>query len=671
MDAFVVSNKDQKNSSQGESTQKTEEYEINNVGKKAMNIKAQIENTSAEDLPKLLNKMCSKWGITNSPKYKIDDKILLGKRNFMIDDSVTIDKIEEGYDFSRLELALLNAAFLKNNLLTIDTEEEGDSSEEPKSPWLYRGLFDRLAKIIYYTEMTLRSNLMVETATDPTIDQGGEDLGLFRFTKFDETKNTPFQNLLIFLLKWLQERGYKKYQSFCCEKFYTEEGNYTHYMAPKFDIKDVPYKAIKKESNYEYWCHMTSGSNVSKVIDWLSNGDEVEFQTIKKDRNVFAFSNGIYVTADRTLDSGRWVDHFYEYGVEAIDEDIIACRFFDFPFRNELFDGKEYLDIPTPCVDRILEAQGFHEIEENKTIIRWLWAYIGRCLYDAGSMDNWQTAMFMRGKAGTGKSTVVDKIIGQFYDMEDVGNLSNNTEKQFGLQNQYDKLVVIAPEVKEDFTLNQAEFQQIVSAERMTIARKNNSVWIGEWKVPISMAGNEMPGWSDKAGSLQRRWVCWEFTKKVKQKDTKLAGKILKEMDAILKKANLAYLSALHHVGEDDIWKHLPKYFHDQQRKVAEHTNPLYDYLGSDEVKLGPEFHCRESEFKEHFNKFIQVNHLKKNKWNADFYESPFDSYDITRKKNCKNIVDSTGKVISGTVVLCGVEIIKDTGSDDEFEFED
>ena len=49
--------------------------------------------------------------------------------------------------------------------------------------------FDRLSKIIYYSEMSLRSNLMVNGACDPSIDQGGEDLGLFRFTKFDETKS--------------------------------------------------------------------------------------------------------------------------------------------------------------------------------------------------------------------------------------------------------------------------------------------------------------------------------------------------------------------------------------------------------------------------------------------------------------------------------------------------
>lgn len=665
MDAFCVSNKAGNKLEESSSSSKPEEYEMNDVGKKALNIKALIENTAPEDLPNLLNKMCRKWGIKSGNKI---NKLELAKKNFILVDNYGLDKIEEGYDFCRLELALLNAQFLKHDLLTECEEEE---TTETKSPWLYRGIFDRLSKAIYYSEMQLRSNFMIEGACDPSIDQGGEDLGLFRFTKFDETKNSPFQNLLIFLLKWLQERGYKRYQHFCCEKIYTGEGNYTHYMAPKFDISEVPYKAIKKESNYEMWCNLTSGGNAEKAINWLKSGDEVEFQSIKKDRNVFAFSNGIYVTADRQYESGEWLDHFYEYGVESIDEDIVACRFFDFPFRNHLFEDKGWYDIPTPNVDKILHAQGFHEIGENEEIIGWFWAYVGRTLHQAGTLDNWQTSPFYRGKAGTGKSSVVDKIVGQFFDMEDTGNLSNNTEKQFGLQNQYDKLVVVAPEVKADFAINQAEFQQIVSAERMTIARKGKDVWIGMWTAPISMAGNEMPDWSDKAGSLQRRWVCWEFTKKVKHKDTKLQQKIMSEMDAIIKKANIAYLGAVHIVGEDDIWKHLPKYFHEQQRKVAEYTNPLYDYLGSDEVKLGPEFHCKETEFKEYFNKFIQVNHLKKNKWNKDFYETPFDSYDITRKTNCKSVTDSTGRVISGTVVLSGVEIIKDTGSDDEFEFDE
>ena len=667
MDAFVRPKHDQK-PIESSSSSRNDEHEIDNLGKQALNIKAQIENTPPEELPNLLTKMCKKWGIKAS---NTTDKLILAKKNFMLPENYGIDKIEEGYDFCRLELALLNGQFARHDLLTDNGEGDENEATETNSPWLYRGIFDRLSKIIYYSEMTLRSNLMVNGACDPSIDQGGEDLGLFRFTKFDETKNSPFQNLLIFLLKWLQERGYKKYQNFCCEKFYTDEGNYTHYMAPKFEIKDVPFRAIKKESNYEYWCHMTNGNNAEKSINWLKCGDEVEFQSIKKDRTVFAFSNGIYVTADRQLDSGEWLDHFYEYGVESIDEDIVACRFFDFPFRNEIFEDKHWSEIPTPHVDRIIHAQGFHEIGEDQEVVGVMWAYIGRCLHEAGSLDNWQTAPFWKGKAGTGKSTVVDKIIGQFFDMEDTGNLSNNTEKQFGLQNQYDKLVVVAPEVKGDFAMNQAEFQQIVSAERMTIARKSKDVAIIKWTAPIAMAGNEMPDWSDKAGSLQRRWVVFEFTKKVKQKDTKLQEKIMGEMDAIIKKANIAYLGYVHLVGEDDIWKRLPKYFHDQQKKVAEHTNPLYDFLGSDEVKLGPKFHCKESEFKEYLNKFIQINHLKKDKWNYNFYESPFDSYDIVRKTNCKSVTDSTGKIISGTVVLSGVEIVKDTGSDDEFEFDE
>ncbi len=63
---------------------------------------------------------------------------------------------------------------------------------------------------------------------------------------------------------------------------------------------------------------------------------------------------------------------------------------------------------------------------------------------------------FFKGMAGTGKSTIIG-IVEKMFDKVDVGTMSNNAEKTFGLSSLADKFVFVAPDVKSDLVLDQAE----------------------------------------------------------------------------------------------------------------------------------------------------------------------------------------------------------------------
>lgn len=101
---------------------------------------------------------------------------------------------------------------------------------------------------------------------------------------------------------------------------------------------------------------------------------------------------------------------------------------------------------------------------------------------------------FFKGMASSGKSTIVLKVAKQFYDPIDVGTLSNNHEKKFGLSQLHDKLLFVAPEIKSDLQIEQAEFQSIVSGEDIAIAVKHKVAFSKQWTVPGVLAGNEVPG---------------------------------------------------------------------------------------------------------------------------------------------------------------------------------
>ena len=76
--------------------------------------------------------------------------------------------------------------------------------------------------------------------------------------------------------------------------------------------------------------------NVVNATEFLENCKDPRILDLKKDRHVFAFTNGIYCCKEKNL-NGKYIDHFYEYGAdltESLDHDIVASKMFKQPFNN-------------------------------------------------------------------------------------------------------------------------------------------------------------------------------------------------------------------------------------------------------------------------------------------------------------------------------------------------
>lgn len=236
----------------------------------------------------------------------------------------------------------------------------------------------------------------------------------------------------------------------------------------------------------------------------------------------------------------------------------------------------------------------------------------------------------------SGKSTVVLKVAREFYDANDVGILSNNIEKKFGLSAFHDKFLFCGPEVKSDLHVEQAEFQSMVSGESLQINEKFKTAKSIEWKVPGILAGNEVPTWCDNAGSIARRIVLFDFERKVTHGDMELGKKLESEMPAILKKCASAYLEAARKCGNQNVWNYLPAYFKNLQSEMAAATNSLENFLQSEKIVMGEDLYCD-------WQSFIRAAqaHAKEYNFNLktvskDFYSGPFDKYKITLDKTKK-----------------------------------
>jgi hypothetical protein len=441
-----------------------------------------------------------------------------------------------------------------------------------------------------------------------------------------------FQKVLLFLLDRLCELGYRRYGGECYEQIRVR-GIGTHAWRRVLSVDEFVYSAVSKELHAEMWISFTQSSGIAKqLIEHLKASYDAQFPPLHKTRGVIAFANGVYACRlDERFD--QWfpyedADGAYGQSVVDLAPDLVACNFIDYEFASYRAVAAApqplYADIPTPVLQSILDYQGL-----EVAVCGWIYVMLGRFLYKLNEMDEWQVIMFFKGVAGSGKSTLC-KMAASFYEHGDVGVLSNNIERQFGLSQFINKMGFIAPELKRDLQLDQADFQTIVSGEQMTVAQKFKDPRSVVWEVPGLLGGNEVPNWTDNSGSISRRLLVVHFANKVQNGDSKLAQKLKAELPAIILKCNLAYLAAVLDFGDSSIWSALPEYFKQTQRVMAESCNALVAFLGSDMVKHGADQYCLELVFKRQLQEFIRAgNYSMAYRWEADFYRAIFDDMQL------------------------------------------
>jgi len=497
------------------------------------------------------------------------------------------------------------------------SSEAGDSQDPVDEPptvcrvkRLIEHIDDQYELLYRWIRMRERNNQPTLVPLPMTFDGS-----IFRLVTMNpEDELSPLQKLILYLLDSLQREKFKRYKGNCCQQIITSENFETHSWKIVSEIKDFVYEHIQKEIKYDMWKNSTAKSgNITDCIKHLTVCHDLQFPEIKKNRTIWSFRNGIY--------NGK-TDTFHKYPVK-LERDTVSCKFFDQDFLENA--PEDWYQIPTPYFQSILDYQNFSE-----DVIRWLYVFAGRLCFDMNEIDSWQVIPFLKGIAGSGKSTIITKALKKFYECEDVKTLSNNIEKKFGLWSIDGCFMFISPEVKGDMALEQAEFQSIVSGEDISIARKNEKAITKEWKTPGILAGNEVPNWKDNSGSIQRRIVVWNFTKQVTQADPKLDEKLDTEIACILQKCVKAYLDYTNKYGDKDIWSVLPKYFKDMRKKIASSTNSLQHFLESEKISYSSSAFIPQKVFVNTFMSHCQENNLLRPRgFNEDTYAAPFTNRDI------------------------------------------
>lgn len=494
--------------------------------------------------------------------------------------------------------------------------------------------FQEFASKVHYAQQLIYQYLAFNKKLD-------NDTSMFMFTEYKYEELKPFQKLLFYLFDFMEANNYKR----CGEYVYEEIKNphATHAWKPRCKIIDLVNEQFTMIKNYTHWLLFTTNKDMDKhLTEHLIRSKDTRFPLLKKHRNIFAFKNGIYVSKRRARFPEN-DDYFITYDspmASVLDRSYVACKYFDIEFTESC---------DTPVLDSIFLYQGLsHDvININKM-------FIGRMLYNVGQLDNWQVILMLLGTGGTGKSTI-NNIVRMFYDSEDVAVIGNNFQTLFGLADIYEKFAFIAPEIKKDWKIDQAEFQEIVSGGKLNINVKHQSSVMVDWKTPGMLGGNESPGFVDNASSIQRRIVVTRFDTKVQQGDPDLGKKLEAEVGNILKACNTLYLKYVQQYGRVDVWNWLPSYFIDTQQLMATAVNPLIAFLKSNKVEIFISNKVPMDLFFKHFNVFCMENNFRKPRITVDFYRAPFAkmNIDIICLSDMYN-----SRMYSNTMFLVGVNII-------------
>jgi len=429
------------------------------------------------------------------------------------------------------------------------------------------------------------------------------------------------QQLLLNILQRLNEHGYRKLNESCYVQRYTKEGCATHSYRRVGTIREFIVKQCDKDTDPENWCILTKGVT-SAILDDLERtiviGNDLEFPSVKKNRHKFSFKNGVLITKVPVIitspdgtQTTQYKDEFYKYGTEKyelLDDQEAAAKFHDYDL-DEYKDCEDWYNIPTPNLQKILDYQ-LKDKDEHHEICRIIYAFIGRMLFDRNDLDNWQLMVYVEGAAGSGKSTISDKIISLFYDELDIAVLDNKIERQFGLAPlaARNPLITIGNEFDKKCQLDVATLLKMVSGETITAAVKNKDPFALKWITHIWLSSNDPPSWEDKQGSLTRRIanILFEYKVRAEDADPKLEEKLKGEIPAILFKSAKAYLELTNNHGKQDFWCFCPKYFQFTKSRLAKNTNILRKFLEEGDFVFGPLKSMPEKMFYHQYREFAK-----------------------------------------------------------------
>ena len=622
-----------------------------------IDIKEKIDQADNEKLLEYFQVLDEKWSVN-----KEDDIIETACKNLCIPDL-------EAVDTSILSVELEKSIF-ETTLLYFKFKKYISDFEDYQERW------NKIYEVIFYSERLIRDTYILFRTSDPNRNSlCNEDPDvLFKYARFtDDSKKTPYQCLLLYLLELFSEEGFTKAGGNLYKPVFYRKCN-THAWKKQCTIKDYIYHKTDHKINFNQWKNATANgtSNINNAEKYFNEFIGPELPALNKDRHLFAFKNGNYITKYNTAEPGDtpvYVDVFVPYGESHpyLNNLSVAAKYHDYIFDNyEEYSEDEWFNIIAHCptFKSLLDYQDFTE-----EVQRWCCTFMGRMCFNLGDMDNWQVLLYLLGQAGAGKSTIVMKIIQKFYEEEDVGIIANNIDAKYGIKPHVNKFIVLAPEISENFKMEQTDWQLLVEGGRNTYSEKYKSDETINWEVPMMMGGNKIMRYKNNSESVSRRTAVVNFWKKVVNTDTEIDKRLAKEIPSIMKLCIRGYYHTLKRHGKKGIWNILPQYFKENKEEMEQTTNSLQHFLKSGKVVFNKNYYVPLKVFSQIFNDHCRENNLPREQFTKDYYMGIFTNNDIkVVQQGSREYPTNSGIILKRTTFVLGIDI---PGDDNELPEDD
>lgn len=507
----------------------------------------------------------------------------------------------------------------------------------------------RVLKLAYHTHDAARAITEMQSLARPegALDDSDEDVLRYGVVRprvdmlHDEL--TEYAKLVLFVTLRAFRDGLRKCNDRLYRRVLTPDGVRTQAFQEHMSISDYVAHCANPTFHSDMFAYVINRRNmIPEVAKTLQHARDDRLPWLERARNIWAFRNGTYVGTEML---------FYPHGTPHAFSDSVATRYIDADFDASIID-MDPESIPTPTVDKILDAQGFDmEVKLWGKILIW-----GRTQYETCTHDDWELAAFLKGVGASGKSSCL-KEAADMYDPADVGVIGSAPDK-YVTAGLVDKKLAVCYEASKSIGMSQMDFQSAQTGEEMSIREMYKLAVTKRWRTPMLLSGNLNPGWTDNSGSFARRIAMFHFAKQPKA-DPRLKRMLPLDLPNLIHQSNALYRAKAAELQDSgvDIWDNLPEVFRLNRETLARETNPLEGFLSSSLVTRGHNLYVEETQF---IRKFQEWCNLKRRgggsgadaiEWADDLFRPIFDKYNI-QIRDTRRIDHMSGTLVTGRFVI-------------------
>lgn len=582
---------------------------------------------SKEDVIKYLEGLEEFWSLRkDADPYDTNEKIILARINMGLAarGNVSPDEIERAISRNiHFTLSVLEHRFVQHGLLQNGSKESAIYEER------FKRLYDLIHSMVWMVYHDSRTTFRLENH-EKSLNASISMLQWEPKTSLENAKR--HQKFLVYVMRKLEEGDYRRYGEDVYKAIWTavdEEhpiSYFTNAWEKKCSVQEFVDSCCSENINFETFLDMTAVLGTrTQVATFLTYFQSPSFPDLEQCRYMLSFKNGIlhidkgifikYSEKHKIVDSDMDSDipridikkrNSKDKGLFGLSSKYVSASYIDLDFEDMTVQALENpLNIPTTAMDSVLnwQIQGYTQ-EQQDQIKGTYYGLLGRSLFWGGEHDRWEVALLTLGKGGTGKTTIYNTVM-NIYARDNLGIISNNAETQWALSSLYgdEKYSTWGTEIGDNFKWAQTEFQQCVSLEYVSVAKKHMTAFTYPWRSHIFLAGNKFPdSWRNEGDNLKRRLAIFNYDEYVPkgQSDPQLPNKLYLELPFIIQKILGCYKYLVRTCGNANFWSWCDPYFKARSDECFAEIHPLMQFLKPSEGRVDyVQIDCEVDEYKE------------------------------------------------------------------------